>query len=533
MELISTLKMRAFKTCLAALTLLFFSGTQSMAQITYSEVFTAGVTPTAAQATDWVNFRNALIVSNPYYRVRISSSLGGAIECNNATIVQDIALKLRTGVAGTWVDGTNTWNVGTCGSSTAGTGWELSVNNGNCLCSTGTAVRPGIGNSNWGGFTTNCSAPSQTLTVEFFFGPPCTAPSNLTATNITSTSATVGWTAVAPPSVNYQYVVNTTATPSLSMTGTTTTTTSHNVTGLTPNTTYYLHVKHFCASNSISQWVTYQFQTNPPCSRRNLFIKDVTADEAKVFWNKVPYALQYEYTIKLDPTLPGSGTTTTTTTDTSFAIDQLAEGTKYYVFVRVHCPGSEMSEWALDSFTTRTICRAPNLQVDHIEAHRAVVYWNKMPTAVGYEYEVSQSPTPLGNGTEIEKTNFYAFPLKDGNTYYFHVRSNCNDQGFKSQSEWTTTTFSTFPTSVGTTGGNNFGVSVHPNPLKDAVTITIGGKLAANAHVNIMNVRGQLVYSTDMSTNTISVDMSNLPSGIYTMKYTDENRSETIKLTKQ
>lgn len=504
---------------------------ESKAQITYSEAFTSGVTPSAAQAADWVTFRNALVPTNPYYRVRISSSLGGTIECNNAVTVQDIAVKLRTGVAGTWVDGTNTWNVGSCGSSASGTGWELSVNNGNCLCSSGVAVRPGIGNNNWGGFTTNCAAGSQTLTVEFFFGPPCTAPSNLSATNITSTSATVGWSAVPPPSVNYEYVVNTTATPSYTMTGTVTTGTSANITGLTPATTYYLHVKHVCGTNSISAWVTYPFTTNPPCSRRTIMTKDITADEATVLWNKVSYATQYEYAIKVNSTIPTSGTTTTT--DTTFSIDQLAEGTKYYVFVRVHCPGNEQSEWALDSFTTRTVCRAPNLQVDHIEANRAVVYWSAMPTAFEYEYEVSQSPTPMGKGTAIEKTNFYVFPLKDGQMYYFHVRSNCNDQGFRSQSEWTTTSFSTFPTSIGSTKGNTFTLSVHPNPLKNNVTVTIGGTVAANAHVMITNVSGQVVYATDVAGNTINIDMSNVPAGIYTMKYTDEHRNETIKLTKQ
>lgn len=377
-----------------------------------------------------------------------------------------------------------------------------------------------------------------TLTPRFFrgfvtfvpAGPPCTPPSNLAASNKTSTSATLSWTSVTG-SLEYDYALTTTsAIPTTGITATTATT--FNASGLTPSTTYYLHVRNKCAppQQATSGWVTYQFTTNPPCTSRNIQIGNVTADAATVKWNTKPYALQYEYVFKVNRTTPTSGTATT---DSAFSIDQLAEGTKYYVFVRMLCAGGELSDWTLDSFTTRTMCRPPSLKVDDIESNRAVVYWDPRPTAVAYEYEVSQSPTPLGKGTAIEKTNFYAFPLKDGQTYYFHVRSVCNDQGFESESEWTTTAFTTFPTSVSNIKSNSISVAVHPNPFKDAVTVTIGGQLLAGARIYITDLTGKTVYTSAIDQQATTVDMHQLPSGVYMLKYADENNNKAIKLIKE
>lgn len=358
---------------------------------------------------------------------------------------------------------------------------------------------------------------------------PCVAPSSApTVSGITSTSATLTW-GTATPSIGYTYVLSTSSTPPPSG-YTTIPGTTYNATSLTPATVYHMHVRNNCSTNSWSVWQSRQFTTNPPCSKRNLQVKDITTDGAKIVWNKETYGIQYEYFLKTNANTPtGSGIITT---DSTFTADQLAEGTKYYVYVRMYCPGGEISEWALDSFTTRTICRPPNLSVDHIEADRAVVYWNPMPTALSYEYEVSQSPTPLGKGTEILKTNFYVYPLKDGQPYYFHVRSRCNDQGFISQSEWTTTAFQTFPASVHGTRKNSIAISVHPNPLKDAVTISIAGR-ADKGKITIANMSGQTVHTTEVLQNSTIVDMKHLPAGVYIMRYADDNYSETIRLMKQ
>jgi hypothetical protein len=85
--------------------------------------------------------------------------------------------------------------------------------------------------------------------------PSCLAPSALTNTSVTLTSASHSWTAPTPtPAVGYEWAVTTSATPPASGTATTGTTASS--TGLSSNTTYYLHVRSDCGSGSFSAWAT-------------------------------------------------------------------------------------------------------------------------------------------------------------------------------------------------------------------------------------------------------------------------------------
>lgn len=219
------------------------------------------------QCNAWRTFRSSLLVYS-YHTLTIQAGTSNAtISCTNPTIIADIALCLRTGISRTWVDGSNTWNVGTCGSggSPSGTGWELSVNNGNCLCSSGFCVRPCIGNSNWGGQGTTCSAPSQTMVVTFAAGPPCPLPTNLTVSAVYSTAVFFNWT--APTGSNgSEFVIDQNASgPTGTPPATHTTATTASQSGLTPSTTYYLHVRNKCDSPSKSLWETTTFTTLPPC----------------------------------------------------------------------------------------------------------------------------------------------------------------------------------------------------------------------------------------------------------------------------
>jgi hypothetical protein len=93
--------------------------------------------------------------------------------------------------------------------------------------------------------------------------PACNSnPTNLNASNLTATTATVGWDAPSPaPSNGYEYAVTTSTTPPAS--GTATSNTSVAVTGLSATTTYYLHVRSYCGGSDYSNWVTSSAFTTP------------------------------------------------------------------------------------------------------------------------------------------------------------------------------------------------------------------------------------------------------------------------------
>lgn len=95
----------------------------------------------------------------------------------------------------------------------------------------------------------------------------CVAPSSVISTGVTTTSATVSWTAPMNPPVNgYEYELRTSGAPGSGPSGLVnsgaTFFTTVNFTGLTPNTTYFFYVRSDCSFNGFSTWESHSFTTS-------------------------------------------------------------------------------------------------------------------------------------------------------------------------------------------------------------------------------------------------------------------------------
>lgn len=87
----------------------------------------------------------------------------------------------------------------------------------------------------------------------------CPAPTAPTTTNVTTSSATIGWTST---STDFEYIYSTTnTTPEASATGTLATGTTAEITGLDSSTTYYWWVRAVCGEDDKSSWLGSTFQT--------------------------------------------------------------------------------------------------------------------------------------------------------------------------------------------------------------------------------------------------------------------------------
>jgi hypothetical protein len=397
------------------------------------------------------------------------------------------------------------------------------------LNSTGTSpttITSGFGSTQW-------SITTRPVTGQVYqFGDfPCNAAPTPVLNSVTSTTAHISWNAMLP-SINYEYFWSTSATPPA--TGTTTTGLTFSQSGLTPNTQYYFHLRNKCTSTQFTSWITLPVKTNPPCTKPvGLRIKNLYLDSATVEWQTLTHALGYTYVVNTERNDPTSTTATQTTANGSISAKPLLEGTTYYVHIRVNCPGGEVSDWLLDSFRTPIKCRAPQLKVDYEHIDRAVVYWDWVPSAIAYEYEVSQSPTPLGKGTEIMRNTFFAYPLKPGEVYYFHVKSKCLDQGRADVSEWGTTSFKTFPLSVNNVTGAGSRIYAYPNPVKDIITLRAEDYKGRQGNIVVTDIAGKTVYTGILSSESMEIDMRSLAKGVYLLKYTDAENVQTIKLVKE
>lgn len=288
----------------------------------------------------------------------------------------------------------------------------------------------------WAYFYTDACATGTTFFTSgaVWTAPACPAPTGLTASGITTTSANLAWTAPTG-ATGYQWAITPAAAPPASGTGITPA--AYNAGGLTPNTTYYFHVRNVCGASSFSNWVTISFTTLPLCQPpAPPTISGITTTGATANWGAAAGSTGYEWFVSTSATPPASGTFTS---NTSQPITGLTVGTQYYFHLRNACSGGLFSSWVSTSFSTP--CNpVTGLSVSNPSFNGATLNWTAVPGSAGYEWVVTTSPTPPASGTASSTTTVNATGLLGGTLYYVHVRNNCGAAGF---SGWTTTTFTT------------------------------------------------------------------------------------------
>lgn len=163
---------------------------------------------------------------------------------------------------------------------------------------------------------------------------PCNAPASLSVSNITTTSATINWTAVpgaASYEVNYRIQGNTT------WTVINVTTNNVNLTSLLASTIYEYQVRADCGANGNSTFSSGTFTTSTPASCGNpssVSAINTSADAVNISWAAVIDATSYIVEYKLTTS---SVWTSSTVSSTSLLLTSLAAG-KYNVRVSAVCP---------------------------------------------------------------------------------------------------------------------------------------------------------------------------------------------------
>jgi hypothetical protein len=77
-------------------------------------------------------------------------------------------------------------------------------------------------------------------------------------------------------------------------------------------------------------------------------------------------------------------------------------------------------------------------------------------------------------------------------------------------------------------------LQVYPNPVKNQLTIKTTADLQwINRTVDIVDVKGVVLRKVRLTAQQTTVDVSNLPMGIYNLRYIDNNQVQSIKVTKQ
>ena len=346
---------------------------------------------------------------------------------------------------------------------------------------------------------------------------PCDAPTNLSVSNITQTSAEITWNGTA---TTYEFKLNGGEAETL-------TTTSKTLTGLTPNTAYTVEVRAVCEETE-SAWVTTTFTTleetvePDPCDApTNLSASNITETSAEITWNGT--ATTYEFKL--------NGGESETLTTTSKSLTGLTPNTAYTIEVRAVCEETE-SAWVSATFTTLQesggeiiapeVVTLAATGVDHQSAilNGTITAGSETITAQGFKYKAQSATTwseVSASGTTISAV---VNGLTEQTTYVFKAFAT-TASGTVEGNEMTFTTsaapvvvvlgeVSTTPaTEVGNTSATLNGALVSAG---ESENFTVGFALATVADFTLEDNNVQNITAT-LNANTFSQAVNDLVEG--------------------
>lgn len=291
----------------------------------------------------------------------------------------------------------------------------------------------------------------------------------------------------------------------------------------------------------------YDVIIHNPCKKiPSVSITNVTSKGADISWTVNGNERWVEYMIDQSPNDPGNGNFLLNNTQTSIHVPDTNTrhincNTKYYFHIRDVCDTDSHSQatwsygpWRLDSFTTPPCCDVPPITVDNITSNTAIASWGPVTSVIQYEYAVSisDSPEPTG-GTRYNGTTTLLPGLDCSREYYFFLRALCSPTP---TSDWGIDSFLTQPcTSIDNSPVlPEFKLNAYPNPTRNVVTLSVmhGIKREVGA-IEVMDVTGKVLKTAVMDGDKLDLNLNDVPSGLYMIRYSDEQRTQVIKVRRE
>jgi hypothetical protein len=344
----------------------------------------------------------------------------------------------------------------------------------------------------------------------------CAAPTAVTISGTTQTSATVSWTAPATAPLSYILEYKTVAAATYT-TLADITATSQTLNGLNCGTSYNVRIKSDCGPDGSSSYTTLTTFTTLACPACNaptaLAHNTVTHNSANITWtaggSETNWVIEWKAT-------SASTWTSAATTAPAYVLTGLTAVTCYDVRVKAVCNPGDESIWStVDNFCTPQIaCDAPtNVVATNITDHTITVTWTPNGTEESWKifYRVAgENAAQIG---PITTPTYTLTDLIDSTEYEICVLSVC--QSMQSDS---TCIYATTSDEVGIptiTMANN--LQLYPNPTTGELRIK-NYELREGDKIEIYNMLGQKQQLTTNSYPLTTINVSHLSAGVYTVK---------------
>jgi hypothetical protein len=310
----------------------------------------------------------------------------------------------------------------------------------------------------------------------------CTAPTNLSTSNITQTGASMNWAAVTGAT---GYTVQYKTSAASTWTSVNATTTSINVSGLTANTSYVWQVKASCSPGYSTQVNFATTGTTGCAAPLNLNATNITSTGATLNWSAVQGATGYTVQYKA---ASASTWTSVNASSTSINISGLTANTSYVWQVKASCsPG--YSTQVNFATTGTTGCAAPlNLNATNITSTGATLNWSAVQGATGYTVQYKTASASTWTSVNASSTSINISGLAANTSYVWKVKASCSP-GYSTQVNFATTgtTGCAAPLNLNATNITSTGATLNWSAVQGATGYTLQYKSASASTWSIIN----------------------------------------------
>lgn len=254
---------------------------------------------------------------------------------------------------------------------------------------------------------------------------PCSLPSGLANSSLTSNSVTLNWSAVSGAS---GYAIQYRIVGSSSWTSVSSATNSKAISGLNASTNYEFQVQSDCGGGNISAFTTSSTFTTPapPCNAvTGLASNAITDNSATLSWTD--FAGAASYAIKYRIVGAASWTNTTSSVNT-ISLTGLTASSTYEYQVQSNCGTGTSAFSSAANFTTLAPpCNIPSgLSPSSVSNNSAVLSWNAISGAASYSIQYRVVGAASWNTISSATNNYNLSGLAANTTYEFAVQTVCS-----------------------------------------------------------------------------------------------------------
>jgi hypothetical protein len=361
--------------------------------------------------------------------------------------------------------------------------------------------------------------------------PTCSMATGLSASGVTSTSATLNWASGTGSSTN-TFNIKYKPTTSSTWTTVTSTTNSKTITGLSPATSYHFQVQRVCSGTSTSNYSSSTTFTTLAASSSG---STVTVGTGTSTTGVAPYGTsnmdeRVQFIVTKNQLVAG-GYSSSSSYIKSLAFNVASRNLKTMTGFTIKMGHTTASSFSTSSFLTTSLTTVFTGNVT------ATNGWNTHTFNTAFQYNGSSNllieicwnnTSAAGNSTVRQTTtaNHQILYLKT-NVANGGVCSNTTGQRAKNLpnmrfafSSSALKMFDEMPEEIVIEDANEpiqeaLSMKIYPNPTAEYATIEVDGTIEPNAQLTVFDVTGKQVFTDNMNSNTYELAVENYTPGIY------------------